>query len=1364
MPQEGSGSAAPMDPAAVELVRTSSSKRRPPTPSPERPVTPYDRRVVSHDASRPSASRPSPLARVTSDGTVESREAAGFLEQPATSGSSSSARHLSAMTQGQDVWPPPLDPEGTADLHTDPRRPVFLSDGDGWQKDAAAATRKPRKTHPNKTESESVLVYNVDGTVTSVRVPPVSSPKSSPGNVSNQSAAAVAGLGSRLGLKKLKPMGSRPESRAKAVDQNSNETQTKLTAAEVMHAMSRGGVGYAKGGTGKRSDGSGKQSEEAAVSVLVTKSAPIENAFPSRGANSEIDLDLGLFSFHAGGDDDEDALLGSISSDDEPEETLAMARERARFGERTTRVDDSGSRDSGGNENTQHESVSDAMRREYTARASDALEAEAADFVSTDTEIVSGASVDPEKRETNLDLLLKNPTETRPPGVLPPPRLRINAFSSGPQPRPVSRETTVRMPPPPSRLVAKTQSSPLKPAFFANDETFPDTVATASWETVATASGDNEIEAVPVPTETAPKNKSPLELELEAWGMSLPGSPDPGGSPYSSDSVRLDSPPSLERMKREPARADGNDGPNENDGPNSDENDLVAVDDEDDDLLSDKLFAEDVLGLVNGFVSTTTDVPTNKESVPLLPESPLLTGTTATAALDTSPLTAAAYALTASPFAASPPSADENYLPESVAAVRTRTDLTHTSPSDDEEYGPESLFFLRRTMRDAETVCAANAASAGGRKKQGITVVDESMTRGQHSVSVVPLRESGLKNTALADQTRGGRFSLPQVKTTGSRPESLSTSPQGSNQGSRSSSPREMFTQLKSETVAAYGVLPGVGNANTNASKSSPRRHRRRSRIPAPPFGIGVSRSAAGDLGAPIGDGTGGKQDTGTGTLLEHTYTQSPKSSVTDLALPTATRATRNALNKPGARRASKLPPAPGRVSPKGTRATRKDDAPSAAAAGSTVTAVPAPISAPRVVKDVPGIVVGALGTAGKPQKVAKPGGEKIKTPEVGKPKPAVPKPPSGGGVGAGTAGTSKTAPSEHPAAADAPTPSVTPTKLPSPSGGVAVGEPREKKEETPAAFVKTKAEEARARLRGSRQRRSMGGVSGSVLVGAPTPVQAVPGVRVTAVPVAAVSTQATGGHAHADAASSAKRGAAKLGSVRATHKPRGSGNASAATSSHAVTYEEKKQKRAAALEKKAADAARRAEHAAAFAKAAAEAEAAKASAVAAAKEAAAREAELRVSGMDEAEMVLRVGSLADEQTLGSARQAVTRMRVLLDDVTKCAAHLRCEPQHVYGHVLHRLGLPVDRESRTLPLSECLGHEGVHAMVIGVKELRSLLRIKVQDNNDLRLAQTALLETSGFFARLDAFAKKKGRTPIDVLVAQKNGGCVTPAS
>jgi hypothetical protein len=197
--------------------------------------------------------------------------------------------------------------------------------------------------------------------------------------------------------------------------------------------------------------------------------------------------------------------------------------------------------------------------------------------------------------------------------------------------------------------------------------------------------------------------------------------------------------------------------------------------------------------------------------------------------------------------------------------------------------------------------------------------------------------------------------------------------------------------------------------------------------------------------------------------------------------------------------------------------------------------------------------------------------------------------------------------------------------------------------------------------------------------------------------------------------------------------------------------------------EKRAADAARRAEHAAAFAKAAAETEAAKALAAAAAREAAAKEAELRVHGMDEAEMVLRVGSLADEKTLHNARQAVQRMQILLDDVTKFSNQLKCEPQHVYCHVLHRLGLPVDRESRELQLEKLVGLETIGEMLTRAKELRNLLRIKVQDNNDLRLAQTALLETSGFFNRLDAFAQKKGRTALEVLVAQRNGGTVTSA-
>ena len=151
-------------------------------------------------------------------------------------------------------------------------------------------------------------------------------------------------------------------------------------------------------------------------------------------------------------------------------------------------------------------------------------------------------------------------------------------------------------------------------------------------------------------------------------------------------------------------------------------------------------------------------------------------------------------------------------------------------------------------------------------------------------------------------------------------------------------------------------------------------------------------------------------------------------------------------------------------------------------------------------------------------------------------------------------------------------------------------------------------------------------------------------------------------------------------------------------------------------------------------------------------------EAEHRVAGVDEAEMVLRVGSLADEKTLLGARQAVHRMRLLLDDVTRLSRELKCEPQHVYGHVLHRLGFPVDRESRELPLERLVGLPRAREMCAGVSEIRNLLRIKVQDNNDLRLAQTALCETTNFFERLDAFAAKKNKTPAEVLAAQANGG------
>ena len=144
--------------------------------------------------------------------------------------------------------------------------------------------------------------------------------------------------------------------------------------------------------------------------------------------------------------------------------------------------------------------------------------------------------------------------------------------------------------------------------------------------------------------------------------------------------------------------------------------------------------------------------------------------------------------------------------------------------------------------------------------------------------------------------------------------------------------------------------------------------------------------------------------------------------------------------------------------------------------------------------------------------------------------------------------------------------------------------------------------------------------------------------------------------------------------------------------------------------------------------------------------------------GLDEAEMVLRVGSLSSAETLADARAAVGRMRRLLSDVYAASKALRCEPQNAYGHLLHRVGQPTDRESRDVDLDGLLGREKVLDMVASTAELRNLLRVKVQDNNDLRLAATALGETAGFFARLDAEAAKRNVQPHEVLAAQRPEG------
>ena len=130
------------------------------------------------------------------------------------------------------------------------------------------------------------------------------------------------------------------------------------------------------------------------------------------------------------------------------------------------------------------------------------------------------------------------------------------------------------------------------------------------------------------------------------------------------------------------------------------------------------------------------------------------------------------------------------------------------------------------------------------------------------------------------------------------------------------------------------------------------------------------------------------------------------------------------------------------------------------------------------------------------------------------------------------------------------------------------------------------------------------------------------------------------------------------------------------------------------------------------------------------------------VRGLDEAELVLRVATLANKDALVGARGAVVRMTELLDYVNSTSKALNCEPQNVFGHLLFRCGQPTDRTSQSLRLNDVVDPDVLRRMVSVTAELRWLLRIKVQDNTYLQLAATALRETASFFARLDDAAEK----------------------
>ena len=478
MPQEGSGSAAPMDPAAIEAVRATSSSRKQPFASPERPVTPYDRRVVSHDASRPTPSSRSPLAREPSEGGGTSPPRRG-ARSTATHGAraSSSAARLAAMTHG-DAWPPPLEGERARD--------PLAQEG---------AETERRTSSPTRLGDASVVVYSLDGTVSTVRVPPAGA---SPGDASHApSDRALQGLGSRLGAKKRAlPLGRLPGSRpatgerephphgddARGLRRAGGRPATReggrVTASEVMDAMAGTRRGGAVAAFTDFTDSERSFTDPESDAFRATASAPpaeTEEAFPAPNA-AQIAFDP-----------------SSSDSDDEPAETLAMARERARNEERAS-----------------------------------AEKAAAADAADEAREAGSGSGSRRDDATGNGDATLEPPPRVSRPEsrildfAADAPRLRMATLAPGPAPRPVSREAG-RMPPPPPRLPRK-EASPLKPPRPAPAETA--TAADAAADVAAEPRrGTTPDLAEKNDVASRRKKKSPLEEELEAWGVSLPESP-----------------------------------------------------------------------------------------------------------------------------------------------------------------------------------------------------------------------------------------------------------------------------------------------------------------------------------------------------------------------------------------------------------------------------------------------------------------------------------------------------------------------------------------------------------------------------------------------------------------------------------------------------------------------------------------------------------------------------------------------------------------------------------------------------------------------------------------------------------------------
>ena len=169
--------------------------------------------------------------------------------------------------------------------------------------------------------------------------------------------------------------------------------------------------------------------------------------------------------------------------------------------------------------------------------------------------------------------------------------------------------------------------------------------------------------------------------------------------------------------------------------------------------------------------------------------------------------------------------------------------------------------------------------------------------------------------------------------------------------------------------------------------------------------------------------------------------------------------------------------------------------------------------------------------------------------------------------------------------------------------------------------------------------------------------------------------------------------------------------------------------------------------------------------------------------------MTLREKKVSSPKDLERVRETFAQMNALFLDLHAAAAELtaankkQCSVAALFQELLHKIAgvnaglgaLEGQRGDGNVPMhqakvldrrhrtgEECgdvnlvLGPERVRGMVLAVRDLRSALRIKVEDANDVRMAEEAVKAGHSFWTKLSAHAAAHGAADYAALETLRN--------